>query len=420
MPETLKTKLWLPPGALTPTCVKRLLRLCLERYAWFVPKKVEVGIENMPLKHRESHLGELVDVYKKNAGRLHITGASNQVELSISPDQYGRLSYLGSVTWWVSRSLGRKAAWHEAHVGQISELMRLLDSPLATTALSSDYDEKLYRYVPNRSGGVTQKLTTYGYDEGLVGLFWRNFFGPPFVRLFGDKLKTLPGARDLGGVWLVEPYESPEQAGTKEARARERELIRHIGPECFYDRKRKTKATRVLPLPRLESNEPKPTQPPKPSPPAVKKKLAEHWAWAKKRWEEEGSIVRKTGKGYVLLAKGSSALTQAVLNWAHQHTDDPLFLKRSPDEVAMYLQAKHEALTHPPSLDPQLELTRIRSTLGESSFRRLIELIPVFEDVEAAVEALADKDPQASKLLPRLKGLRKLGELLTFIPSRPR
>jgi hypothetical protein len=84
--------------------------------------------------------------------------------------------------------------------------------------------------------------------EGLAGLFWRNFFGPPFTRLFGERLLSLPPGthQDLGGgLVLVQPYEQPSQAMTPEGDAAEARLITVLGPECFYDHERHRKPTRL-------------------------------------------------------------------------------------------------------------------------------------------------------------------------------
>jgi hypothetical protein len=47
----------------------------------------------------------------------------------------------------------------------------------------------------------------------------------------------------------VQPYELPTQAGTPEAIARERQLIEHLGPECFYDHQHHRKPRRRPQLP---------------------------------------------------------------------------------------------------------------------------------------------------------------------------
>ena len=110
-----------------------------------------------------------------------------------------------------------------------------------------------------RAGGrlVAQVITVRDYSEGLAGLFWRNFFGPPFVKLFGERLQSLPETcrEDLGdGIVLVEPYPKPMDAETQAGKAREQELISLLGPECFYDHERHTLPTRrpelVFPPPR--------------------------------------------------------------------------------------------------------------------------------------------------------------------------
>lgn len=96
--------------------------------------------------------------------------------------------------------------------------MRLLHSPLAFAAMSEDVDRKLLRAVP-LSGGEAGALTFTVNDpsEGLAGLYWRNFFGPPFIHMFGDRLGQLPaGARqELGDdIAVVQPYALPT-AGTQ-------------------------------------------------------------------------------------------------------------------------------------------------------------------------------------------------------------
>jgi hypothetical protein len=132
--------------------------------------------------------------------------------------------------------------------------MRLVDSPFAYSSVGEDVERKRDRFVPHPSGlGQTQAFTVRDPSEGLAGLFWRNFYGPPFTRLFGERLATLPAdtRQDLGnGIVLVQPYELPTQAGTPEGDARERELIAHLGPECSYDHERHLRPTRVPELAR--------------------------------------------------------------------------------------------------------------------------------------------------------------------------
>jgi hypothetical protein len=126
--------------------------------------------------------------------------------------------------------------------------MSLMGSPLAQSAPEDDLSRKTERWVPLPGGlGQEQVLNVRGYSEGLAGLYWRNFFGAPFLRLFGDRLDTLPPEcrQELSDeLVLVQPYELPTQAGTPEGDARERQLISLLGPECFYDHQRHVKPAR--------------------------------------------------------------------------------------------------------------------------------------------------------------------------------
>ncbi|MCP3135930.1 hypothetical protein [Pyxidicoccus xibeiensis] len=131
----------------------------------------------------------------------------------------------------------------------------MVGSSLAQAGLSDDLNRKKERFIPSADGfGTEQTFTVRDPSEGLTGLMWRNFFGPPFVRMFGDRLLSLPpGSRqELGnGIVLVQPYALPTQAMTPEGDAAEERLITVLGPECFYDHRQHRKPTRlpVLDLP---------------------------------------------------------------------------------------------------------------------------------------------------------------------------
>ena len=132
--------------------------------------------------------------------------------------------------------------------------MRLVNSPLAQASLGEDIERKTRRLVPAEDGhGSIGTFTVRNYSAGLSGLFWRSFFGPPFVRMFGERLASLPEhcRKPLGEeLVLVQPYELPSDSGTEQGDARERELIEQLGSGCFYDHVHHTPPTR---LPALES-----------------------------------------------------------------------------------------------------------------------------------------------------------------------
>ncbi|QRK12159.1 hypothetical protein JQX13_20225 [Archangium violaceum] len=132
--------------------------------------------------------------------------------------------------------------------------MRLVHSPLALAGLDAELHARQWRLVhkniPTEGKPFTyseEVSTVRDYSEGLPGLVWRNFYGPPFVRMFGERLDTLPPdcRQTLGEeLVLVQPYELPTEAGTEAGIARERELISLLGPECFYDHVHHTLPTR--------------------------------------------------------------------------------------------------------------------------------------------------------------------------------
>ncbi|HVG63306.1 MAG TPA: hypothetical protein VNA24_32375 [Hyalangium sp.] len=123
-----------------------------------------------------------------------------------------------------------------------------MNSPVAQTGAADDFDRKEWRIVPSPDGiGQVQQFTVRDYSEGLAGLYWRNFLGVPFLRLFGDRLDALPTEcrQELSDeLVLVQPYVLPTQAGTPEGDARERQLISLLGPACFYDHQRHVKPSR--------------------------------------------------------------------------------------------------------------------------------------------------------------------------------
>ncbi|WP_375764732.1 pre-toxin TG domain-containing protein [Archangium gephyra] len=82
---------------------------------------------------------------------------------------------------------------------------------------------------------------------------------------------------------------------------------------------------------------------------AVQRKLAEYEEWGRKLLATYVPPPRRLEPGYLLSEsplreQSLRALGSATLAWAYAHTEDPDFLKRTPDEVALYLLASRSAL----------------------------------------------------------------------------
>ncbi|RKG84331.1 hypothetical protein D7V88_22170 [Corallococcus terminator] len=167
--------------------------------------------------------------------------------LHFHPARHDRYPFTGKFTWMTSVAEAKKPGWREAHLRQVVEIMHLLGSPLVQAGLDADFNRKTQRIVPNEDGfGSTLIFNVRDYSEGLDGLYWRNIFGAPFVKLFGARLDAIsPEQRQAldGGLVLVQPYELPSQAMTPDGDAAEARLIATLGPASFYDHQ-----TNAMPL----------------------------------------------------------------------------------------------------------------------------------------------------------------------------
>lgn len=250
----LDLQIRLPPGRPSGEIVREVLELVLRRYKWFEPKRYSSASPDREMDPMPNELAPLVAYYEEH-NNLMVAARTDRDFLSIQPSSTGAPPYTGSISWQTSVTAASKASWRAAHAQQVAELMRLVQSPLALAGLETDIHGKRWRLVhkslPTEGGKEftysEEQHTVRDYSEGLPGLFWRNFYGPPFVRMFGERLDALPPEthRQFGeDLVLVQPYELPTEAGTESGMARERELISLLGPECFYDHEHHTLPTR--------------------------------------------------------------------------------------------------------------------------------------------------------------------------------
>jgi len=250
----LDLQIKLPPGRLTSELVKEFLALVLVRYRWFEPRRYGSASLDKSVDPSRLDLAPLVAHYEQRKS-LCVAAKTDRDFIWFSPSPSGCPPYVGSISWMTSATSAAKASWRNSHAPQVSELMSLVQSPLALAGLDKDVHSKQWRLVhkstPLDDGKEftwsEEEFTVRDYSEGLPGLVWRNFYGPPFVRMFGERLDALPPEcrKSLGeDLVLVQPYELPTEAGTEAGIARERELISLLGPECFYDHERLALPTR--------------------------------------------------------------------------------------------------------------------------------------------------------------------------------
>jgi hypothetical protein len=242
----LTTNIDLPPGWPSSAVVRELLQYIFMKYRWFVPARYgSLPSFDEQLDPQRIDYDALLAVYEKHQS-LCVAAQSDSDYICIFPARTGAPPYIGKLRWQAAAKSATKASWRVAHVEQVADVMRLVHAPLATASLAEDRDRKMRRLVHD-GVSLVESFTVRDYSEGLAGLFWRNFLGPPFIRLFGERLAGLPPEyhTQLGEeLVLVQPYTLPTEAGTESGQARERELITRLGPECFYDHARHTPPTR--------------------------------------------------------------------------------------------------------------------------------------------------------------------------------
>ena len=250
----LDLQIRLPPGRPTGESVREFLDLVLRKYKWFEPRRYGSASLANAMDPARIDLSPLLDHYEQRKS-LGVAAKTDRDFISIHPSSTGAPPYTGSISWLTSATSASKASWRAAHTQQVAELMRLVQSPLALAGLETDVHGKqrrlVHKSIPTEGGKEftysEEERTVRDYSEGLPGLVWRNFYGPLFVRMFGERLDALPAEcrRPLGeDLVLVQPYELPTEAGTEAGKTRERELISLLGPECFYDHERHTLPTR--------------------------------------------------------------------------------------------------------------------------------------------------------------------------------
>jgi len=242
------TTVYLSPGSPPAVVVQKLLHLAFKEYRWFKPAPDRIFDEDASLGPDCLNYSARLAYYDRSHS-VSISDRTQQEYLSVSTSARTEFPFVGRISWSVSVNEPNKVEWLDAHLRQVMEVMRLVGSTMAQAAMIDDVYRKEERFIPNSDGiGTTQTFTVRDPSEGLAGLFWRNVFGPPFARMFGERLQLLPPdtVRELGdGLTLVQPYALPTQAMTPEGDAAEARLITVLGPECFYDHQRHRKPTRV-------------------------------------------------------------------------------------------------------------------------------------------------------------------------------
>ncbi len=164
---------------------------------------------------------------------------------------------------------------------------------------------------------------------------------------------------------------------------------------------------------------------------AVQRKLAEYEDWGRSLLDTYAPPPRYLAPGYrlsesPLRERSLWALGNATLGWAYAHTEDPDFLRRSPEEVALYLLASRSALATvvqlgrmaPVDLDYQEAYDPEVYTPEELVVELLVGLTPGAGEVADADAAVTGRSLTGHRLTPTERLVCAVGVLLPFVSGK--
>jgi hypothetical protein len=164
---------------------------------------------------------------------------------------------------------------------------------------------------------------------------------------------------------------------------------------------------------------------------AVQRKLTEYETWGRRMLATYAAPPRRVAPGYLvselpLRETSLRALGDATLAWAYAHTEDPDFLKRSPEEVALYLLASRSALattvhlgrTAPVHLDYTEALDPEVYTTEELLLELLVGLTPGAGEVTDAHAAYSGRSLTGHALGDTERVLCAVGVVLPLVNGK--
>jgi hypothetical protein len=115
----------------------------------------------------------------------------------------------------------------------------------ANAYLAEEFDSKNMHRGPDGTWAMGVDVS-----RSLPGLYWKNFFGQPYVEMIGlDRLLAAPTAEVnmlTDGV-LLSLGENPDEWGNPQYRAREDATISHLGERFFFSRADPDRKTETIP-----------------------------------------------------------------------------------------------------------------------------------------------------------------------------
>jgi hypothetical protein len=143
--------------------VGEFLDLALRQFRWFEPRRYGSASLNEPIDPSHIDLGALIAYYEEH-GTLYVAARTDRDFVSVYPTTTGAPPHTGSISWMTSASSASKYSWRAAHAKQVSEVMRLFQSPLAMAGLETDIHGKRWKLV--HKSIPTEGGKEFTYSEG--------------------------------------------------------------------------------------------------------------------------------------------------------------------------------------------------------------------------------------------------------------
>jgi hypothetical protein len=231
---SLQTQLSLPRAPISDRHVREALDVVLNRFRWVTPTHYgSVGADERLDQGRDA-MGTALELFRR--GSVTLKGGTNS--LYFAPDVAGAPAAVGVLSWFTPLGKADGARFRDEHRKQLVEVAKRLEAPVSWAGREDDHYRMLHRDV-RVGNSIEVVLRLRSYEEGLLGLHWRNVYGPLFTDLFGrEKLARLAPdvAQDCGdGYWFIEVCPGPRDFETEPARRRAAEVVDLLGPEHFYD-----------------------------------------------------------------------------------------------------------------------------------------------------------------------------------------
>ncbi len=180
--------------------------------------------------------------FERRFGFVELRGASRALELLLMVDEYVHKP-LGAIWSWGNMVMitVRRPRVERQPAGRwaaetFADICAHTTAVHGYGAMEEEYVAK--NMAPSSGGG--RRAIGLDHSKALPGLYWLNFFGPPYVALLGrERLPTAPAYRvaPAGAGIVLQLAEEPQAWASAAYREREGAVLAHLGPAYFFDRR---------------------------------------------------------------------------------------------------------------------------------------------------------------------------------------